>query len=141
MGTGGAQRSNGSIQRTIKQIVEKDKDPEAKTDEDMSLVEIGPRFVLDVIRVFEGSFGGPTLFLNGNFISPNAVSSCMPPLLFRLVDCPFSAGPRHEEEAGRPEISLSHRGWPGACGTHGKHALAGESCGPSVRINLPGFPL
>ncbi len=28
----------------------------------MSLVEIGPRFVLKVIRIFEGSFGGPTLF-------------------------------------------------------------------------------
>lgn len=29
-----------------------------------SLVEIGPRFVLTPIRIFEGSFGGPTIFAN-----------------------------------------------------------------------------
>ncbi|RSH93365.1 Ribosome bioproteinsis protein brx1 [Saitozyma podzolica] len=38
-----------------------------------SLVEIGPRFVLTPIRIFEGSFGGPTLFANPEFISPAAV--------------------------------------------------------------------
>ncbi|WWD20243.1 hypothetical protein CI109_104719 [Kwoniella shandongensis] len=37
-----------------------------------SLVEIGPRFVLTPIRIFEGSFGGPTLFANPEFISPAA---------------------------------------------------------------------
>lgn len=37
-----------------------------------SLVEIGPRFVLTPIRLFEGSFGGPTLFQNAEFISPTA---------------------------------------------------------------------
>ena len=59
------------------EIVEKDKDPEARPDEDLSLVEIGPRFVLDIIRIFEGSFGGPTLFLNEDFVSPNTVSIYM----------------------------------------------------------------
>ena len=29
-----------------------------------TLVEIGPRFVLTPIRMFEGSFGGPTVFSN-----------------------------------------------------------------------------
>lgn len=29
-----------------------------------TLVEIGPRFVLTPIRIFEGSFGGPTVFSN-----------------------------------------------------------------------------
>ena len=38
-----------------------------------SLVEIGPRFVLDPIRVFRGSFGGQTLFQNADFVSPNEV--------------------------------------------------------------------
>ena len=38
-----------------------------------SLVEIGPRFVLDVVRVFDNSFGGKTLFQNPRFVSPNAV--------------------------------------------------------------------
>ncbi|KAK7896544.1 hypothetical protein WMY93_021869 [Mugilogobius chulae] len=40
-------------------------------EEDASLVEIGPRFVLNLIKIFQGSFGGPTLFENENFQSPN----------------------------------------------------------------------
>lgn len=40
-------------------------------EEDGSLLEIGPRFVLNLIRIFEGSFGGPTLFENPVYISPN----------------------------------------------------------------------
>jgi len=35
------------------------------------LVEIGPRFVLDVVRVFQGSFGGPTLWSSPTFVSPH----------------------------------------------------------------------
>ena len=38
-----------------------------------SLVEIGPRFVLNPIRIFRGSFGGQTLYQNANFVSPNAM--------------------------------------------------------------------
>jgi len=38
-----------------------------------SLVEIGPRFVLEPIRVFRGSFGGQTLFQNPDFFSPNDI--------------------------------------------------------------------
>ena len=38
-----------------------------------SLVEIGPRFVLEPIRIFRGFFGGQTLFQNPNFVSPNEV--------------------------------------------------------------------
>jgi ribosome biogenesis protein BRX1 len=37
-----------------------------------SLVEIGPRFVLNPIRVFRGSFGGQTLYRNPDYVSPNA---------------------------------------------------------------------
>ena len=33
----------------------------------------GPRFVLNLIRVFEGSFGGPTLYENPHYRSPNEV--------------------------------------------------------------------
>lgn len=40
-------------------------------EEDASLVEIGPRFVLNLIKIFQGSFGGPTLYENENFVSPN----------------------------------------------------------------------
>lgn len=38
-----------------------------------SLVEIGPRFVLNPIRIFRGSFGGQTLHQNPDFVSPNVV--------------------------------------------------------------------
>lgn len=42
-------------------------------EEATSLVEIGPRFVLNPIRIFRGSFGGQTLFQNPDFISPNDI--------------------------------------------------------------------
>ena len=35
------------------------------------LVEIGPRFVLQPIRIFSGSFSGQTLFQNNEYVSPN----------------------------------------------------------------------
>eukprot|EP00794_Sanderia_malayensis_P008171 gene8171-9047_t len=38
---------------------------------DLSLTEIGPRFVLNPIRIFSGSFGGPTLYQNPHYVSPN----------------------------------------------------------------------
>jgi ribosome biogenesis protein BRX1 len=41
--------------------------------ESTSLVEIGPRFVLEPIRIFRGSFGGQTLFQNPRFVSPNEI--------------------------------------------------------------------
>lgn len=42
-------------------------------EENTSLVEIGPRFVLNPIRIFRGSFGGQTLFQNPDFVSPNEI--------------------------------------------------------------------
>ncbi|KAJ2758050.1 Ribosome biogenesis protein brx1 [Coemansia sp. BCRC 34490] len=61
------------------QIVEKD--PETGGDlaknTKPTLVEIGPRFVLNTMRIFEGSFGGPTLYENPKFISPNAVRAAI----------------------------------------------------------------
>lgn len=42
-----------------------------------TLVEIGPRFVLTPIRIFEGAFGGATVFSNPEFISPSAVRSAI----------------------------------------------------------------
>uniref|UniRef100_A0A8D0HK91 Ribosome biogenesis protein BRX1 homolog n=1 Tax=Sphenodon punctatus TaxID=8508 RepID=A0A8D0HK91_SPHPU len=40
-------------------------------EEDAALVEIGPRFVLNPIKIFQGSFGGPTLYENPHYQSPN----------------------------------------------------------------------
>ncbi|KAI0815999.1 Brix-domain-containing protein [Trametes gibbosa] len=42
-----------------------------------SLVEIGPRFVLTPIRIFEGAFGGATVYSNPEFITPTAVRSAL----------------------------------------------------------------
>lgn len=39
--------------------------------EDLSLVEIGPRFVMTLITILEGSFGGPKIYENKEYVSPN----------------------------------------------------------------------
>ncbi|KAF9439096.1 Ribosome biogenesis protein brx1, partial [Entomortierella beljakovae] len=54
------------------QITEKPLEHRSITDTtDLTLVEIGPRFVMNPIRTFDGSFGGQTAFENPEFISPN----------------------------------------------------------------------
>ena len=40
-----------------------------------SLVEVGPRACLNPIKIFDGSFGGRTLYENPSYVSPNAVSA------------------------------------------------------------------
>ncbi|KAJ6027639.1 uncharacterized protein N7446_003764 [Penicillium canescens] len=40
---------------------------------EVSLVEIGPRFVLTPIVILEGSFGGPVIYENKEYVSPNQV--------------------------------------------------------------------
>jgi ribosome biogenesis protein BRX1 len=44
-----------------------------ETDAEVKLIEIGPRVVLNCIRIFEGSFGGRTIYQNAEYISPNTV--------------------------------------------------------------------
>lgn len=44
-------------------------------DTDINLVEIGPRFVCTPIIIQEGSFGGPIIYENKQFVSPNQVRS------------------------------------------------------------------
>ncbi|QLQ80289.1 hypothetical protein HG537_0D02900 [Torulaspora globosa] len=46
---------------------------ETDQQEDISLVEIGPRFVMTVILILEGSFGGPKIYENKQYVSPNVV--------------------------------------------------------------------
>ncbi|KAL2066706.1 hypothetical protein VTL71DRAFT_2778 [Oculimacula yallundae] len=52
----------------------KEKSVKGKETE-VSLVEIGPRFVLTPIVIQEGSFGGPIIYENKEFVSPNQVRS------------------------------------------------------------------
>ncbi|KAH9050600.1 ribosome biogenesis protein BRX1 [Lactarius hengduanensis] len=58
----------------VGQIVEKDP-LQPNGPPEMSLIEIGPRFVLTPIRIFEGAFGGATVFANPEFVSPAQVRS------------------------------------------------------------------
>ncbi|AAF30341.1 unknown protein; 80333-82175 [Arabidopsis thaliana] len=39
----------------------------------MTLIEVGPRFCLNPIKIFAGSFGGPTLYENPLYVSPNQI--------------------------------------------------------------------
>ena len=41
----------------------------------MTLIEIGPRFSLNPIKIFDGSMGGDTLWQNPNFITPTKARS------------------------------------------------------------------
>jgi ribosome biogenesis protein BRX1 len=53
------------------QIVDKRDDP--THPDDTLLVEIGPRFVLQPVRIFSGSFGGKTLYQNKEFRTPVSI--------------------------------------------------------------------
>ncbi len=44
-------------------------------DTKISLVEIGPRFILTPIVILESSFGGPVIYENKEFVSPNQIRS------------------------------------------------------------------
>lgn len=46
-------------------------------DTNLTLVEIGPRFVLTPIVIQESSFGGPIIYENKEFVSPNQVRADM----------------------------------------------------------------
>jgi ribosome biogenesis protein BRX1 len=48
-----------------------EKTGESDTTRHPVLVEIGPRFVMNPVRIFAGSFGGATLWTNPKFVSPN----------------------------------------------------------------------
>ena len=57
---------NGSLEK-VKKVM--------PGDTKISLVEIGPRFVLTPIVILEGSFGGPVIYENKEFVSPNQIRS------------------------------------------------------------------
>lgn len=46
-----------------------------KGETKISLVEIGPRFILTPIVILESSFGGPVIYENKQFVSPNQIRS------------------------------------------------------------------
>ena len=49
-------------------------DKKKTSAENVSLVEVGPRCCMNPIKVFSGSFGGPVLYDNPAYVSPNKAS-------------------------------------------------------------------
>eukprot|EP01054_Gregarina_sp_Poly1_P001737 Gregarina_sp_Poly_1__1736@NODE_1447_length_4129_cov_139_623584_g959_i0_p2_GENE_NODE_1447_length_4129_cov_139_623584_g959_i0NODE_1447_length_4129_cov_139_623584_g959_i0_p2_ORF_typecomplete_len306_score41_79Brix/PF04427_18/5_6e37_NODE_1447_length_4129_cov_139_623584_g959_i023873304 len=41
--------------------------------DDQTLIEVGPRITLNPIRIFDGAFGGKTLWKNAHYVSPTAL--------------------------------------------------------------------
>jgi len=72
-------------------------------EEDASLAEIGPRFVLNPIKVFDASFSGATLWENPKYISPAAGRAALKRLKAGKYRKTVSAKAAHE--ANRPTES------------------------------------
>jgi len=67
---------NGVANDAVAEKSEKSsKHKDKNTETNISLIEIGPRFVLTPIVIQESSFGGPIIYENKEFVSPNQVRS------------------------------------------------------------------
>ncbi|TQS33538.1 hypothetical protein Golomagni_06113 [Golovinomyces magnicellulatus] len=66
---------NNDITNTDSKAKSKELPRSTAKDTSVSLIEIGPRFVLTPIVIQEGSFGGPIIYENRQFVSPNQVRS------------------------------------------------------------------
>lgn len=64
---------NYEIQEVEKTKGEGERSSKGDKETDISLSEIGPRFVLSPIVVQESSFGGAIIYENKRFVSPNHV--------------------------------------------------------------------
>lgn len=40
-------------------------------EEDGSLVEVGPRFCLNLVKIFDGPFSGAVIYTNPHYVAPN----------------------------------------------------------------------
>ena len=77
--------------------------------------QVGPRCCLNPVKIFEGSFGGATLYDNPTYTSPNAVRAA------RKV---------------RALVEPEHRGGTGCQGGHGRQPrLSGRMHAPVVLLN------
>jgi ribosome biogenesis protein BRX1 len=66
---------NYQISETVPTAKDDELDGKKKksSETELSLVEIGPRFVMTLITILEGSFGGALIYENKEFVSPNFV--------------------------------------------------------------------
>ncbi|EEB07423.1 ribosome biogenesis protein BRX1 [Schizosaccharomyces japonicus yFS275] len=81
-----ARRSKPFVDRLLTLTVADDKiwfrhfeirENEDKTKEPVSLIEIGPRFVMTIINILEGSFGGPVIYKNETFVSATMIRAAV----------------------------------------------------------------
>ncbi|KAL2110705.1 hypothetical protein VUR80DRAFT_832 [Thermomyces stellatus] len=79
-------------------------------DTDISLVEIGPRFVLTPIVIQEGSFGGPLIYENKQFVSPNQIRAEL--RRSRMVKHAARAEQTMEKVSKRKDLGLRADGAP-----------------------------
>lgn len=77
-------------------------------DTKLSLVEIGPRFVLTPIVIQESSFGGPIIYENKEFVSPNQIRK--EARMSRSVKYASRADQMQDRKARRGEYGLSTEG-------------------------------
>ncbi|XBW38021.1 hypothetical protein QEN19_003606 [Hanseniaspora menglaensis] len=70
---------NYEIQSKVKNLSEYEKtlENEIEENDDLQLIELGPRFIMTPILVLEGCFGGPKIWENDNYVSPNRYRSFM----------------------------------------------------------------
>ena len=73
----GIKSTNGdSVSSKVDNGAKEKKNPHERQDTTkLSLTEIGPRFVLTPIVILESSFGGPVIYENKEFVSPNLLRS------------------------------------------------------------------
>lgn len=103
---------NYQISETEAKGLEEDgvpKKSKASKETEISLVEIGPRFVLTPIVILEGSFGGPVIYENKEFISPNQVRSELRKSKAGRYNTRAEQG--IELQAKRDELGLRTDGW------------------------------
>lgn len=61
-------------------------DKKKVTPDSLGLVEVGPRMTLNPIKILEGSFVGPVVYSNPDYVSPNLVG--LSSLIYSLVPLP-----------------------------------------------------
>ncbi|KAK6463699.1 RNA-binding protein required for biogenesis of the ribosomal 60S subunit [Scheffersomyces coipomensis] len=59
--------------KDVKEAEDNNDDKNVQNEDELNLVECGPRFVLTLITILEGSFGGPKVYENKQYVSPNFV--------------------------------------------------------------------
>ncbi|XP_013141118.1 PREDICTED: ribosome biogenesis protein BRX1 homolog [Papilio polytes] len=75
--------------------------------EDGALAEIGPRFVLNPVKIFSGSFGGTTLWENPKYVSPAKLRQAMSKKAGNKYERRIEKKAMHEAtkpETGYPDI-------------------------------------